>query len=340
MNGPSNIHSSWRDVRRRAPSDDAYFQDMAHFRATSRPVTACRTSGCWCSPQTATALRAAHGAEDHRADGAEWGAVNEVLKAQLLDRAGDRALPAARFSPIVPGITRQCSCRSSSAPPSNDPATADHGAVGMTQFTPSAAACGRSTGRGTTPTRGRSDAGFSPTPARARRRLVGVPVERRQRASRARRRARPLRHDASARCAVELCSRPSQRPMVAMSRCSVSLYSAIATGLTSIHARSSRAMRSDLPQHVIRLVLDHGDDRVRVGTRAVEHERGSGSRRSSRPCTPARRRSRVGDRHAAATAHVDRGEELRRREAGREDQRVDPAFASVARDHGVRGDAL
>jgi len=80
---------------------------------------------------------------------------------------------------------------------------------------------------------------------------------------------------------------------------------------------------------VVRLVLDHLDDRVGVGVRPVEHEQVREARRRDALVGLGTLAPGVGDREPAAAGDVDRREELRRGEAGGQDQRVEPTLAAA-----------
>ena len=187
--------------------------------------------------------------------------------------------------------------------------------------------------RKTQPTRGTQVLSRTPT-SNASGSIVAV------RSSELGHRERPLRDDAAARRAVVAVAaglpdaHAGDRP-AGPRRCSA----CIASGRTSIQAMPSSASRREVPHDVLDLVLDHREDRAVVGVGPVQHEqvREPGGRDAQvrlRAVVP-----RVVDAATVATDHVDRRQVLRRREAGREDDRVDLAVDAVLGDDTVRGDA-
>ena len=139
VNGPSNIHSELPlmcDVV--LASDDAYFQDAAHFPRNLSPGDGIQNiwplvlgRNRWRYAQLMGQKITAHMAHD-------WGAVNEVLpKAQLMDRAWEIARYLLRLSPIVLRHTRRTFVQEFKKLAVNDLGYAQTmELLGMTQFIP------------------------------------------------------------------------------------------------------------------------------------------------------------------------------------------------------------
>src|SRR5262249_22187151 len=139
VNGPSNIHSELAlmcDVV--LASDDAYFQDTAHFPRNRSPGDGIQNiwplvmgRNRWRYAQLMGQKITAQMAHD-------WGAVNEVLpKAQLMNRAWEIARYLLRFSPIVLRHTRRTFVQEFKRAAVNDLGYAQTmELLGMTQFTP------------------------------------------------------------------------------------------------------------------------------------------------------------------------------------------------------------
>jgi enoyl-CoA hydratase/carnithine racemase len=139
VNGPANIHSELAflcDIV--LASEDAYFQDLAHFPRNLSPGDGIQN--VWPLVLGRNRFRYAQlMAQKITAQMAhEWGAVNEVLpKDRVLDRAWEIARSLLRFSPIVLRHTRRTFTQ-----PFKRLAVDDLGygqtmeVLGMTQFTP------------------------------------------------------------------------------------------------------------------------------------------------------------------------------------------------------------
>jgi enoyl-CoA hydratase/carnithine racemase len=139
VNGPANIHSELAfmcDVV--LASEDAYFQDLAHFPRNLSPGDGLQN--VWPLVFGRNRFRYAQlMAQKITAQMAhEWGAVNEVLpKDRVLDRAWEIARHLLRYSPIVLRHTRRTFTRPFKRAAMDD---LDYGqlmeVLGMTHFTP------------------------------------------------------------------------------------------------------------------------------------------------------------------------------------------------------------
>ena len=139
VNGPSNIHSELPlmcDVV--LASDDAYFQDAAHFPRNLSPGDGIQNiwplvlgRNRWRYAQLMSQKITAQMAH-------EWGAVNEVVqKTELMPRAWEIARYLLRFSPIVLRHTRRTFVQEFKKAAVNDLGYAQTlELLGMTQFTP------------------------------------------------------------------------------------------------------------------------------------------------------------------------------------------------------------
>ena len=158
VNGPCNIHSEvplLGDIV--LASEDAYFQDLAHFPRGMVPGDGQHVSGPLVGRNRARYMLLT-GKKLSAQEALEWGAVAEVLpKDQLLDRAWELARELAKRPPLVLRYTRQLFTQDLKRAFLDE---LGHGLARETyaqrQFFPSAAAWRRSTGRGTR-TPGRTD---------------------------------------------------------------------------------------------------------------------------------------------------------------------------------------
>jgi enoyl-CoA hydratase/carnithine racemase len=139
VNGPSNIHSELPlmcDIV--LASEDAYFQDLAHFPRNLSPGDGIQN--IWPLVIGRNRFRYAQlmGQKITAQMAHEWGAVNEVLpKAELMDRAWEIARSLLRFSPIVLRHTRRTFVQEFKRAAVNDLGYAQSmELLGMTQFTP------------------------------------------------------------------------------------------------------------------------------------------------------------------------------------------------------------
>jgi enoyl-CoA hydratase/carnithine racemase len=139
VNGPATIHSELAlmcDIV--LASDDAYFQDLAHFPRNLSPGDG--VQNIWPMVFGRNRFRYAQlmGQKITAQMAHEWGAVAEVLpKAKLMDRAWEIARHLLRFSPIVLRHTRRTFVQEFKRAAVND---LGYGMtmelLGMTQFTP------------------------------------------------------------------------------------------------------------------------------------------------------------------------------------------------------------
>jgi enoyl-CoA hydratase/carnithine racemase len=139
VNGPSNIHSELAlmcDIV--LASDDAYFQDLAHFPRNLSPGDGIQN--VWPLVLGRNRYRYAQlmGQKITAQMAHDWGAVNEVLpKAGLMDRAWEIARYLLRFSPIVLRHTRRTFVQEFKRAAVNDLGFGQTmELLGMTQFTP------------------------------------------------------------------------------------------------------------------------------------------------------------------------------------------------------------
>jgi enoyl-CoA hydratase/carnithine racemase len=139
VNGASNIHSELAlmcDVV--LASEDAYFQDMAHFPRNLSPGDGIQN--IWPLVMGRNRWRYAQlmGQKITAQMAQEWGAVNEVLpKAALMDRAWEIARHLLRYSPIVLRHTRRTFVQEFKRAAVNDLGFGQSmELLGMTQFTP------------------------------------------------------------------------------------------------------------------------------------------------------------------------------------------------------------
>ena len=139
VNGPSNIHSELAlmcDIV--LASEDAYFQDMAHFPRNLSPGDGLQN--IWPLVMGRNRYRYAQlmGQKITAQMAHDWGAVNEVLpKAELMDRAWEIARYLLRFSPIVLRHTRRTFVQEFKRAAVNDLGFGQTmELLGMTQFTP------------------------------------------------------------------------------------------------------------------------------------------------------------------------------------------------------------
>jgi enoyl-CoA hydratase/carnithine racemase len=108
VNGPCNIHSEvplLGDIV--LASDDAYFQDLAHFPRGMVPGDGQHVIWPWIVGRNRARYMLLTGKKLSAQEALAWGAVNEVLpKSQLLDRAWELARELARRPPLVLRYTR------------------------------------------------------------------------------------------------------------------------------------------------------------------------------------------------------------------------------------------
>ena len=139
VNGPSNIHSELPlmcDIV--LASEDAYFQDMAHFPRNLAPGDGIQNIWPLVMGRNRWRYACLMGQRITAQMAHEWGAVNEVLpKAALMDRAWEIARYLLRFSPIVLRSTRRIFVQEFKRAAVNDLAFGQTlELLGMTQFTP------------------------------------------------------------------------------------------------------------------------------------------------------------------------------------------------------------
>jgi enoyl-CoA hydratase/carnithine racemase len=108
VNGPCNIHSEvplLGDIV--LASEDAYFQDLAHFPRGLVPGDGQHVLWPWLVGRNRGRYLLLTGKKLGAREALEWGAVNEVLpKGQLLDRAWELARELAKRPPLVLRYTR------------------------------------------------------------------------------------------------------------------------------------------------------------------------------------------------------------------------------------------
>ena len=108
VNGPCNIHSEvplLGDIV--LASEDAYFQDLAHFPRGLVPGDGQHVIWPWLVGRNRARYMLLTGKKLSAQEALEWGAVNEVLpKGQLLDRAWELARELAKRPPLVLRYTR------------------------------------------------------------------------------------------------------------------------------------------------------------------------------------------------------------------------------------------
>ena len=108
VNGPCNIHSEvplLGDIV--LASEDAYFQDLAHFPRGMVPGDGQHVIWPWLVGRNRGRYMLLTGKKLSAREALEWGAVNEVLpKSQVLDRAWELARELAKRPPLVLRYTR------------------------------------------------------------------------------------------------------------------------------------------------------------------------------------------------------------------------------------------
>ena len=139
VNGPCNAHSELAlmcDIV--LASEDAYFQDLAHFPRNLSPGDGMHTIWPMVIGRNRWRYAQLMGQKVTAQMACEWGAVNEVLpKAKLMDRAWEIARYLLRFSPMVLRHTRQVFVQEFKRAATNDLAAGQYmELLGMTQFLP------------------------------------------------------------------------------------------------------------------------------------------------------------------------------------------------------------